>query len=102
MMDRSKTRHTTIVLCCLAFAAGIAISQTKPDPPAPRPQHADKHASDISSDRGERVFRQNCARCHNPPESFPPSISGTVALHMRVRADLSERDYKSLLKYLNQ
>lgn len=102
MMHRSRTKQTSIVLCCLAFAAGIAISQTKPDPPARGPQHADKQASGISSDRGEKVFTHNCARCHNPPEGFPPSVSGTVALHMRVRANLSEADYKSLLKYLNQ
>lgn len=102
MMHRSKTKHTSIVLCCLASAAGIAISQTKPDPPRPRPQHTAEQASGISSDRGEKVFTHNCARCHNPPEGFPPSVSGTVALHMRVRANLSEADYKALLKYLNQ
>ena len=88
-------------LGCLALAAGIALSQTKPDLPRAAAHHAAK-PGDVSSDRGEKVFTQNCARCHNPPEGFPPSISGTIAMHMRVRAGLSEADYKALLKYLNQ
>jgi cytochrome c5 len=50
---------------------------------------------------GQEVFQQNCARCHNAPESFSPSISGTVAHHMRVRANLSEEQYKALLTFLN-
>lgn len=51
--------------------------------------------------RGQKVFEQNCSRCHNAPEGFPASISGTIATHMRVRAGLSEADYKALLQYLN-
>jgi cytochrome c5 len=50
---------------------------------------------------GQEVFQQNCARCHNAPETFSPSISGTVAHHMRVRANLSEEQYKALLTFLN-
>ena len=51
---------------------------------------------------GQQVFTQNCSRCHKAPEGIPPSISGTVALHMRVRASLSEKDYKRLLAFLGQ
>jgi cytochrome c5 len=50
---------------------------------------------------GEEVFKQNCSRCHNAPESFPPSISGTIVRHMRVRASLSKEDEKALLRFLN-
>ena len=53
-----------------------------------------------SSD-GERVFKQNCSRCHNAPQSFPPQISGSVIRHMRVRASLSREDEQKLLKFLN-
>ncbi len=52
-------------------------------------------------DRGQQVFEQNCSRCHNPPEGFSPRISGTIAMHMRVRANLSDKDYKALLHFLN-
>jgi len=50
---------------------------------------------------GERVFQQNCSRCHAAPEGFSPSIAGTVARHMRVRASLSREDEEALLRFLN-
>lgn len=50
---------------------------------------------------GERVFRQNCARCHNAPESLPSQSSGTIIRHMRVRANLSREDERAILKFLN-
>jgi mono/diheme cytochrome c family protein len=64
-------------------------------------QEPSKQAQSAKQDRGQQVFEQNCARCHNPPEGFSPRISGTVALHMRVRANLSDADYKALLHFLN-
>jgi mono/diheme cytochrome c family protein len=51
--------------------------------------------------RGEKVFQQNCSRCHNAPQGFPPQISASIARHMRVRASLSAADEKALLKFLN-
>lgn len=62
--------------------------QTKPAP-APKP------------DRGQQVFRENCSRCHNAPEGFSLRISGTIARHMRVRANLSDDDYQALRRFLN-
>jgi hypothetical protein len=53
------------------------------------------------SDRGQQVFDQNCSRCHNAPEGFSSSISGTIAMHMRSRANLSEADYKALRRFFN-
>ena len=50
---------------------------------------------------GERVFEENCSRCHNPPDGFSQRISGTVVLHMRVRASLSARDEQALLRFFN-
>lgn len=49
---------------------------------------------------GERVFMDNCSRCHVPPMSISPRITGTVIMHMRVRARLSRQDQQLLLKYL--
>lgn len=50
---------------------------------------------------GERIFMQNCSRCHTAPDGFSPSISGTVIRHMRVRASLSAHEEQELLRYLN-
>jgi cytochrome c5 len=49
---------------------------------------------------GERVFMANCSRCHVPPMSITPRITGTIIMHMRTRARLSRRDEQLLLKYL--
>jgi mono/diheme cytochrome c family protein len=51
-------------------------------------------------DAGERAFQANCSRCHKAPEDLPRSTSGTVVRHMRVRATLSTKDEKAILKYL--
>jgi cytochrome c5 len=53
------------------------------------------------SDEGERVFQQNCSRCHKAPSGFSPRISATVVRHMRVRASLSKHDEEALLHFLN-
>lgn len=52
--------------------------------------------------RGQKVFEQNCSRCHNAPQGFPAQISGTILRHMRVRASLSAADEKAVLRFMNQ
>jgi cytochrome c len=49
---------------------------------------------------GERVFMANCSRCHMPPMTLSPRITGTVIMHMRTRARLSKADQDALLKFL--
>jgi mono/diheme cytochrome c family protein len=63
---------------------------------SPSPQQA----TTAATNPGERAFRANCGRCHNPPEQLSPRISGTVLRHMRVRALLSPQDERDILKYL--
>jgi mono/diheme cytochrome c family protein len=67
---------------------------------APKTQIAVKQMS-RSPIEGERIFAQNCSRCHNAPEGFSPRISGTIVRHMRVRAQLSQHDEEELLRFLN-
>jgi cytochrome c5 len=55
----------------------------------------------VHTDEGQRVFDQNCSRCHTAPEGFSSRISGTVVRHMRVRASLSQHDEQELLRFLN-
>jgi cytochrome c5 len=50
---------------------------------------------------GERIFQQNCTRCHNTPNGFSPRISGTILRHMRVRASLSQHDEQELFRFFN-
>jgi hypothetical protein len=49
---------------------------------------------------GEQIFRTNCSRCHVAPMSLSTRITGTIIMHMRVRARLSREDEALLLKYL--
>lgn len=102
-----KSKHLLPGLLLLAAigAATFSSAQGNGSAAQPAPKKA-THASSSASasapeDEGERVFAQNCARCHNSPEGFPPRISGTIVRHMRVRANISEHDEQALLSYLN-
>jgi mono/diheme cytochrome c family protein len=95
-----------LMLCALVMGAASTITQAKE---APKPTQASASAAGTltadakpaKSDRGQQVFAQNCSRCHNSPEGFSSHISGTIARHMRVRAGLSDEDYKALRHFLN-
>ena len=96
-----KTVAVGLLLCLvLAF---MARSERLSATPAPAASNSKKNASvpaTVQSD-GERVFKQNCSRCHAEPEGFSSHISGTIVRHMRVRASLSREDERALLKFLN-
>jgi mono/diheme cytochrome c family protein len=92
-----------VALCAVVWGA-------TPAAPAPAPQNAAQNTpaqkkaaqpAQGSEDPGERVFEQNCSRCHAAPEGFSTRISGTIVRHMRVRASLSEKQERELMKYLN-
>lgn len=90
-----------VILGCLALAATTVTGQVKSAPQQHQPPTATKVVHAVKPDRGQQIFTENCSRCHNAPEGFSPSISGTIARHMRVRANLSDADYKTLLRFLN-
>jgi cytochrome c5 len=54
----------------------------------------------VQQSRGEQLFAQNCSRCHMPPMSIPPRVTGTILMHMRTRARLSREDEQALLKFM--
>jgi cytochrome c5 len=97
-------RFGTLILGALLVSAMPLLGQTDNPPPTPQKPHRpaqSKPASSAHIDRGQQVFDQNCSRCHNAPEGFSPHISGTIAMHMRVRANLSAADYEALRRFLN-
>jgi len=94
-----------ILLPLVLLGASVALAQSA-TPAKPPASQADKNhpampAAPQHEDEGSRIFRQNCSRCHNTPEGFSPTISGTVLRHMSVRASLSMRDKAELLRFLN-
>ena len=81
-----------VCLATLVAATGQAV------PAATGPAHAQTTA--MAADPGEKVFAANCARCHTPPMTLNPRVTGTILMHMRTRARLSRKDEKLLLQYL--
>jgi cytochrome c5 len=100
-------RTLPALLCTLACATTLMYAQnststrhTKTPSIAPSPNSLG--VSSYTQDNvGERIFQQQCSRCHSVPESFSPRISGTVVRHMRVRASLSRQDEQDLLRFFN-
>jgi cytochrome c5 len=94
----------------LAAACGFSEAAQQPKAhPTSTPQTA-VHSSgkqttasqgSVHPDEGQRVFDQNCSRCHTAPDGFSPRITGTVLRHMRVRASLSQHDEQELLRFMN-
>jgi len=72
----------------------------RPAPPTNKKQTAAAHNSQ-PEDEGDRIFQQNCHRCHTAPDGFSSRISGTIIRHMRVRASLSAHEEQELLRFLN-
>ncbi len=95
-------RAGRLAVGCMVLAATVAVSQmSSSTPQQQQPKASSQRPAPAGTDRGQQVFEQNCSRCHQSPEGFPASISGTIARHMRVRAGLSDEDYKALRKFLN-
>jgi cytochrome c5 len=87
----------SLVASGICFAAIIsAVGQSAPA--AAGPAHTQNKAP--SATPGEKIFAANCARCHTPPMTLNPRVTGTVVEHMRVRARLSRKDQQLLLNYL--
>ena len=97
----NRIKLLSFILC--AFAALVPmLAQTASSPSQSKGGNRSSVASgNGDATRGERVFQQNCSRCHNAPQGFSPRISGTVLRHMRVRASLSAADERDLLRFMN-
>ena len=103
-----STKHCVAAAVVIAALSGLSLAtaqtpeQSAPQPPAsgPKKHVATTHDSHPEED-GQRIFEQNCARCHNAPEGFSPRISGTIVRHMRVRASLSQHEEEELLHFFN-
>jgi cytochrome c5 len=89
---------TSLFAASLFAQTANAGSASKPAAPQAAPSH---DANGAKQRDGNDVFAANCSRCHNAPESFSPSVSGTIIRHMRVRAGLSKEDEQAILRFLN-
>jgi mono/diheme cytochrome c family protein len=102
-MEKQMSRRAYVITAAFTLAALLPlIAQKGPSPKsdAVRPEST-QSTSKPEESRGQRVFRQNCSRCHDAPQSFPPSVSATILRHMRVRASLSAQDEKAVMQFMN-
>jgi cytochrome c5 len=98
----SKLLLLALILVAQRPVLPQAVPQVHPSPPqTSKKQGAASSSSQPQADEGERIFEQQCSRCHNAPEGFSPRISGTIVRHMRVRASLSKHDEEELLHFFN-
>ncbi|HET6219384.1 MAG TPA: hypothetical protein VFE27_20345 [Acidobacteriaceae bacterium] len=99
---RSAWKYSTLPLAVLSLGSLLTWAQASSSPQDAKqtsPASA-QHAVAATTNPGERAFRANCGRCHNPPEQLSPRIAGTVLRHMRERALLSPQEERDILKYL--
>jgi len=98
-------RSVSIIGGCCGFAifmlvCVLAAAQEKQTKSQPATSAKPQSASSQEAAEGEKLFRTNCGRCHNPPESISPREARAVVRHMRVRATLTTEDEKRILKFL--
>ncbi|QHN05609.1 cytochrome c [Granulicella sp. WH15] len=101
MSSKYISRFALAVGAFLLIFVAAAQAQTAPTQQAAQKRVAQPQKSEQVHSEGERIFAQNCSRCHTAPDGFSPRISGTVVRHMRVRAQLSQHDEEELLRFFN-
>jgi cytochrome c5 len=97
------SRHHLIGSLFLASVFALAVTAQPTSAPTDKKSTSSNSRKRVAKtqDEGERVFQQNCSRCHASPEGFSPRVSGTIVRHMRVRASLSQHDEEALLHFFN-
>jgi cytochrome c5 len=95
--------HLLPCIAAVASISALALPVAQADKSAKKPAAATHGSAQTAqlTDEGDRIFQQNCSRCHTAPEGFSSRISGTIMRHMRVRASLSQHDAEELLRFLN-
>lgn len=98
-----KRYLTAISLLTVLLVGGVgagAIQQDSSSRVSSQKTATNNKNSQTSEATGEEIFQANCARCHMPPMTISQRVTGTIIMHMRVRARLSRQDEQQLLKYL--
>jgi cytochrome c5 len=95
-----KRCYFIFIGCSALLFCTLATARQKQDKPqAAAASHTQMNAASQSAE-GEKLFRTNCGRCHNPPESLSPREVRAVVRHMRVRAVLTDEQERLIVKFL--
>lgn len=90
-------------ILALTMAASVAYAGSAAEAPRPISQTPTASANDVNLRwmmEGEKRYRINCGRCHQPPHKFEPRLMATAVRHMRVRGMLTDEDMKYVLYYM--
>jgi mono/diheme cytochrome c family protein len=89
----------------LLFGAAIpAVAGSAAQPAQPLARHASTSPEEPNQQwmiEGEKRYRTNCGRCHQPPHRFSPQAMAMAVRQMRVRAMLTQEDMKYVLYYVS-
>ncbi len=91
------------LLFAFTVAAGVAYAGSAAEAPRPVSQPTAASADEVNPRwvlEGEKRYRVNCGRCHQPPHRFEPRVMATAVRHMRVRGMLTDEDMKYVLYYM--
>jgi mono/diheme cytochrome c family protein len=104
--QRSPLRTLRLAVFAAAVVAGC-VAGCETLPPAPPAAGADAPIGPAAEQTevcagGAEVWAQNCARCHNPRplNQFSSTQWDLIAHHMRVRANLTAEEYRTIRAYL--
>lgn len=77
---------------------------TKPDKKQTTEKKSEKKPEKKAKLTGQELYAIHCGRCHAEryPTEFTAAQWKTIALEMRVRANLPAADAKAILKYLQE
>ena len=91
-----RQRSILLLACALPIflVCVVEAKQSKKQNPPP------SQSASAAASEGEKRFRTNCGRCHNPPEDISPREARAVVRQMRVRAMLTAEDERLILAYL--
>ena len=93
----------TLLALALFLALGAAAKTGTGQDTAPKAAAGNQKAhNDAMRFEGEKRFHANCGRCHVAPPKFPPRMMATIVRHMRVRATITEKDMRLILRYMTQ
>lgn len=92
---------TLLLIPVLIMLLGVSLNVLAKPQTADQLQKPSKTSGkNAAPDPGEQRFKENCGRCHNPPDSLSPREVKAVLQQMRVRAMLTAEDERLILKYL--
>jgi mono/diheme cytochrome c family protein len=98
--DHAKSEKSSIASATGGAAATNPLATHDAASPSPRRDSAVEER--MARVEGEKRFRTNCGRCHQPPHKFPPRVMATAIRHMRVRAMITDEDMRLILKYMTE